>query len=73
MTTAEAVAASEAKVTELAGSIADLYAAIVECDQAGGDVQRAFSAGLPREFVADLVRQEPMLGSIFLLLGVPVG
>ncbi len=69
--TAEASAA-EARVTELAGSIADLYGAVVACDAAGGDVQRAFAAGLPPAFVEDLVRQEPMLGAIFMALGIPV-
>jgi hypothetical protein len=63
---------AEAKVTGAAAALADLYTAVIECDQAGGDVQRAFAAGLPPGFVSGLISQEPMLGAIFMALGVPV-
>lgn len=71
--TTDEIGAAERKVTDLAASVADLYAAVVDCDRIGGDAQRAFAAGLPPDFVADLVRQEPMVGAIFMALGVPIG
>jgi len=70
--TAAEISEAEAKVTEFAGSLANLYDAVVACDRVGGDVQRAFGAGLPPAFVSDLIAQEPMLGAIFMALGIPL-
>lgn len=72
MSVASTAAEAEARVTALAGAVADLYAAVIECDRVGGDVQRSFAAGLPPEFVHDMVAQEPMLGAIFMALGIPI-
>lgn len=65
-------AEAEARVTELAAVIPALVPALQECDRLGGNGQQAFLAGLPPAFLAGLVRAEPMLGALFMALGVPV-
>lgn len=60
-------------MTELAASIAELYEQAQECERLGGDPGRAFAAGFPPDFAAKLVAEQPLLGSIFLMLGIRVG
>ena len=68
----DARAAAEARVSGLAGAIAQIPEAMAECDRLGADAQAAFIAGLPSDFIRSIVASEPMLGAVFMALGVPV-
>ena len=65
-------AALEARVRNLAASISMLPEAMVECERAGGNAQQAFIDGLPADFVRAMVEQQPMLGALFMAIGMPV-
>lgn len=60
------------RVGHLADALAQLPQAMAEVDALGGDPMRAFADGLPPGFVASLVQTQPLLGSLFLALGVPI-
>lgn len=68
----DAAAVAEDRVRSLAAAIAQLPEAMGECERVGGDPQRAFMDGLPADFVRAMVEQQPMLGALFMAIGMPV-